>query len=383
MSIWDSRQRQAFRRRLRAWYAENGRHLPWRESRNAYRVWISEIMLQQTTVAAVVPYFERFMRRFPTVKELASASLDDVLRLWEGLGYYSRARNIHKAAILLAEQDGCFPEEPDELEKLPGIGRYTAAAIASFAFGKSAGIVEANTLRLYCRLIGYRGNPRSKEALTRLWAFADEIVPRHNVGAFNQALMDLGATLCRPRDPDCPVCPVRQHCAAFEEGSQDAIPAPKSRPAITYLTDVCLVVENQGRYLVRKRPEGELWAGLWDFPRFNIDVRTTSSRVGGHSKSERMNKRKKDSASFRLTPSQLSELEHRLNELTGVRVRVGEQLAEIQHAVTRYQVRLIGLRTRFESGRLKRVSGLKWVRKEELAELALTGPVRKLCKHLW
>jgi A/G-specific adenine glycosylase len=223
------------RARLLTWYDAHRRGLPWRAERGAradpYRVWISEIMLQQTTVAAVVPYFERFLARFPTVGELADASEDEVLRQWEGLGYYSRARNIHKTAkLIVAERRGRFPDEVEQLIRLPGIGRYTAGAIASFAFDRPAPIVEANTLRLYCRLTGYAGDPRSAAGQRLLWEFAERVLPRRSPGRFNHALMELGATHCTPAEPDCPRCPVRSCCRAFAEGSQASIPRPASRP---------------------------------------------------------------------------------------------------------------------------------------------------------
>ncbi len=184
-------------------------------------------MLQQTTVAAVVPYFERFLSRFPTVAQLAAAPEEEVLRLWEGLGYYSRARNIHRTARRLIEEfGGQFPREVDVLMTLPGIGRYTAGAIASFAFDQPAPIVEANTLRLYCRLMGYDEDPRATEGQRLLWSLAGQLVPQRSPGRFNQALMELGATLCRPADPDCQVCPLQSWCVATRQGTQGEIPRP-------------------------------------------------------------------------------------------------------------------------------------------------------------
>src|SRR5690606_10067608 len=189
----------------------HGRELPWNDQRDAYRVWVSEIMLQQTTVTAVKPYYERFLARFPDVQALAAASEDEVLRLWEGLGYYSRGRNLRKAAqAIVADHAGRLPADAVELARLPGIGRYTAGAIASFAYGLPEPIVEANTLRLYCRLMGYEGDPRSTAGQRQLWSFAEKILPRKSPGEFNQALMDLGATLCMPVNPNCEACPVQE-----------------------------------------------------------------------------------------------------------------------------------------------------------------------------
>src|SRR5579872_810155 len=213
------------RRALRAWYSRHARPLPWRKTADPYVIWISEIMLQQTTVAAVVPYFDRFVKRFPTLESLASAAEKEVLRRWEGLGYYSRARNLHRAArILVRERGGRFPNDVAELLTLPGIGRYTAGAIASFAFDKQAPILEANTLRLYCRLLDFGGDPRSAAGQKLLWGFAGQIVPRRHPGTFNQSLMELGATVCTVDEPRCSVCPVRGYCAAFSRGRQTQIP---------------------------------------------------------------------------------------------------------------------------------------------------------------
>ena len=240
----------SFRRKLNDWYADQGRDLPWRRNFEPYQIWISEIMLQQTTVVAVIPYFERFLGRFPTVADLAAADESEVLRLWEGLGYYSRARNLHRAAKVIVEQySGLFPTELDTLQSLPGVGRYTAGAIASFAFDQRAPIVEANTLRLYSRLIGYAGDPRSRDGQERLWAFAEDILPRKGAGRLNQALMELGATVCSPREPDCESCPVHAHCQAFRDGTQATIPLPKPKTVITEMTEVSIAVRTGSKYL--------------------------------------------------------------------------------------------------------------------------------------
>lgn len=212
---------------LRRWHVGNGRDLPWRNCRDPYKVWISEIMLQQTTVAAVKPYFERFLKRFPNIAALAAADEADVLRLWEGLGYYSRARNLRKGAQAIVANGGVFPDSVEELLPLPGIGRYTAGAIVSFAFDRPAPILEANTLRLYCRLLGFRDDPRSAAGQRVLWSFAEQLVPTKSPGEFNQALMDLGATVCTPTEPHCDECPVASYCRALAEQAQSKIPAAK------------------------------------------------------------------------------------------------------------------------------------------------------------
>jgi A/G-specific adenine glycosylase len=350
---WNGRRLSAFRRRLLRWYDAHGRDLPWRRSRDPYRVWISEIMLQQTTVAAVVPYFERFLERFPTVAALAADDERDVLRHWEGLGYYSRARNIHKAArVLVAEYDGRFPECVAELQRLPGIGRYTAGAIASFAFDQPAPIVEANTLRLYCRLLGYDGDPRSSRGQKLLWDFAARIVPSQSPGRFNHALMDLGATVCRVTEPDCPACPVKQHCVAFREGTVAHIPAPAKKPEITELTEAAVVVRKNGRVLLRQCRPGERWAGLWDFPRFGIAANRNAQ----------------------VEADVLTQLRERM----GIDAVVQSRLDDIRHSVTRYRIRLLCFTAEFASGRIAAKSGARWVPSSTLDGYPLSVTGRKI-----
>jgi A/G-specific adenine glycosylase len=352
---WNGRQLAAFRRRLLRWYDEHGRDLTWRRSRDPYRIWISEIMLQQTTVAAVVPYFERFLDRFPAVGELAAADEREVLRHWEGLGYYSRARNIHKAArVLVAEHGGRFPESVDELQQLPGIGRYTAGAIASFAFDRPAPIVEANTLRLYCRLLGYDGDPRSSRGQKVLWEFAGRVVSTESPGRFNHALMDLGATVCRVTEPDCPACPVKQHCAAFREGTVAGIPVPAKKPEITELTEAAVVVRKNGRVLLRQCRPGERWAGLWDFPRFGVECEKPAE----------------------------TEVLAQLHEKVGIAAVVQSRLEDIRHSVTRYRIRLLCFTADFVSGRVAATSGTHWVPVAALDDYPLSVTGRRIAESV-
>ena len=258
----------AFRAALLAWYARVARDLPWRRDADPYRVWVSEVMLQQTTVAAVIPYHARFLAAFPTVEALAAADEAAVLRLWEGLGYYSRARNLHAAAKAVVARGG-WPETVEGLRELPGVGRYTAGAVASFAFGLPAPIVEANTLRLYARLLCHDGDPRSTAGQRVLWEFAERLVQADDPGTLNQALMELGGTVCTVKAPACGGCPVRGWCGAFAAGKQDVIPPPKVRPKVTDVTEATVAVRRaDGAVLIRRRGDDERWAGLWDFPRF-------------------------------------------------------------------------------------------------------------------
>ena len=362
---FDADWRRRFRERLRRWHARAGRELPWRNSRDPYRVWISEIMLQQTTVAAVVPYFERFLTRFPDVATLAAADEQEVLQLWEGLGYYSRARNIHKTArTIVAELAGAFPESVRELEKLPGIGRYTAGAIVSFAYDRPAPIVEANTLRLYSRLLGYIGDPRSSEGQRLLWSFAESNLPRKNSAAFNQAFMDLGATLCTPADPGCDRCPVKACCRAFEAGKQSEIPVAQNRPAVTELTEAAVAIEHDGRYLLCRRPHGERWAGLWDFPRY-ATVPYQPQRNGRNLKNIRI------------------ELEHNLAQQLGLKAEVGDLLKQLRHSVTRYRIQLLCFESRLAGKKTTpRTEESAWVAPKQFQDYPLSVTGRKFADLL-
>jgi A/G-specific adenine glycosylase len=251
---------------LLAWYDEHRRDLPWRgngdDSDRPYRVWVSEVMLQQTRVEAAKPYFERWLRRFPDVPALAAAPLDDVLKQWEGLGYYSRARNLHAAARVVAERHGGrVPDDPGEFRALPGVGRYTAGAVMSIAFGRAEPVVDGNVRRVFARL-GDEAAPADAD----LWALAAELVPGPRPGDFNQALMELGATVCTPRSPRCGACPLRERCAAFRAGTQARRPLPRKRAAIPHeRTSVAVVVRN-GALLLARRPVDVRLGGMWEFP---------------------------------------------------------------------------------------------------------------------
>ncbi len=261
-SDWVSR----FRRSVRRWYSRHGRQLPWVGQRDPYAVWVREIMLQQTTVTAVVGHLDRFLSRFPTVETLASATTDEVLREWEGLGYYSRARNLWKAAgVVVDEWGGAWPQSPEELEALPGVGRYTAGAIASFAFEQAAPIVEANTARLFARLIALPVVPSSSAGQKRLWSLAERVVPRVRPDELNQALIDLGATVCGV-EARCEVCPVRSCCEAFGRDVVDRVPLRVPRAVPSDVFEVMVVMRRKREVFVIRHAEGGRWGGLWGFP---------------------------------------------------------------------------------------------------------------------
>ena len=311
-------------------------------------------MLQQTTVAAVVPYFERFLARFPNVHDLAAADESEVLKLWEGLGYYSRARNIHKAAKTVVDQHGgIFPNDVAALQDLPGIGRYTAGAIASFAFDQRAPIVEANTLRLYSRLLGFDGDPRSTEGQQRLWSFAEAILPKSRPGRFNQALMELGASVCSPKLPDCEQCPVSGFCGAFRDQTQATIPRLAKRVEITAVTEASVAVRRNKSYLLRRRSPGERWAGLWDFVRFELSA-----------------------------IDDIPEIVAAVHRQTGLQVDLGPQLAELKHGVTRYRITLKCFTAETVSGTLRSGEEWQWVKSASFGEYPLSVTGRKFAKLL-
>jgi A/G-specific adenine glycosylase len=254
-------------RALVAWYDRSARDLPWRRTRDPYAIWLSEVMLQQTRVETVIPYFERFLRRFPDVTALASAELDEVLSLWSGLGYYRRARGIHACARAVVERHGGrFPEEASALRALPGIGPYTAGAVSSIAFEQREPLVDGNVSRVLARLEGIDVDIKSTAGAKLIWAAAGRLVPAERPGAFNQALMELGATLCTPRDPACLICPVREHCRARAEGREHELPVVGEKRAVPTVPQVAAVVASGALVLLGRRREDGLFGGLWEPP---------------------------------------------------------------------------------------------------------------------
>lgn len=351
--------KRKFRRRLAAWYEQYERDLPWRKSRDPYRVWVSEVMLQQTQVATVRDYFLRFMQAFPTVHDLADAQEQQVLRLWEGLGYYRRARGLHAAAkVVSAELGGVFPDTVDELMKLPGIGRYTAGAIVSIAYDKPAPILEANTLRLLARLVALEEDPTRSAGQKKLWQIAEALLPRKQVSRFNQSLMELGSLVCTPRDPKCPECPVEQLCQARQLGVVDKLQPTTKKTTYTELREAAVVVRRGGQVLVRQCGPDERWSGLWDFPRFGIESEGPLFAT--------------------------SEIETKLAELTGVQANVGPVLKTLKHGVTRYRITLDCYEAVHRGGRLRstKAAPAAWVEPAELADYPLSTTGRKIAKLL-
>lgn len=270
------------------WQAAHGRHgLPWQHTRDPYRVWLSEVMLQQTQVATVVDYFVRFLARFPDVQALAAAELDEVLAMWSGLGYYSRARNLHRCAqVVVAEHGGCFPGSAQALAELPGIGRSTAAAIAAFCFGERVAILDGNVKRVLTRVLAFGGDLASAAQERLLWRHATDLLPDEGMPAYTQGLMDLGATLCSVRQPQCLICPVRPHCAAAREGQVTRYPVKTRKLKRGVREHHWLWLQWRGKLWLTQRADTGVWAGLWSLPEFDDPAALAALRAGWPGESE-------------------------------------------------------------------------------------------------
>jgi A/G-specific adenine glycosylase len=260
------------------WFDKNKRDLPWRKTRNPYAVWVSEIMLQQTQVDTVIPYYQRFLKAFPTVKILARSNLAKVLKVWEGLGYYSRARNLHQASRIIVKDFGNkIPGNLKDLLGLPGIGRYTAGAILSIAFDKKAAVLDGNVKRVLSRLFAVSGDPAKGKTEGLLWSLSESLVPEDRASSFNQALMDLGATVCTPKAPQCPRCPLQTFCKGRLWGDPEQYPSPKAKRVIPHIDGVSAVIMKDGKALLIRRALKGLLGGLWEFPSWETEEKQSSS----------------------------------------------------------------------------------------------------------
>jgi A/G-specific adenine glycosylase len=347
--------RRQVARRLLAWFDRHARALPWRRDRDPYAIWVSEVMLQQTQVTTVIPFFERFLHAFPTLADLAAAEEQQVLRLWEGLGYYRRARDLHRAARLLVSAHGPqIPDDPEVFRALPGVGRYTAGAVLSQAFDRRLPILEANSQRVLSRLLGLRGDVRAASVQRRLWQAAEELLPARRAGQFNQALMELGALVCTPRAPDCPRCPLARWCAARRLGLQDEIPGKANALPPVEVRESAVVVRRGPRVLLAQRPAEGRWAEMWEFPHGPL--------VDGETHEQ---------AALRL-----------VTELTGLEAEVGDALGTLRHGVTRFRITLVGFEASYRRGRFlsEFYTRSAWVNPEQLAAYPVSTPQRRLAR---
>ncbi len=319
---------------LLAWYDREAADFPWRRTHDAYAVWLSEIMLQQTQVETVIPYYERFLAAFPTVQALADAPLDTVLKRWEGLGYYSRARNLHRAAQIVAqEMGGNFPSTADELEKLPGIGRYTAGAISSIAFGQRAPVLDGNVIRVFARLTDLNTEVTQNAVKMKLWTLAEDWLPAERAGDYNQALMELGRTVCKPRNPLCGICPIQAHCAAFTNGTQNERPVKAKKAPVPHYDVAAGVIWNDvGQLLIAQRPLKGLLGGLWEFPGGKQEQGETLPEC----------------------------LKRELREELAIEVEVEDLFTVVHHGFTHFKITLHAFMCRYRSGAPQKIGVHDW-----------------------
>jgi A/G-specific adenine glycosylase len=340
-----------FAAKLIEWQQAHGRHdLPWQGTRDPYSIWVAEIMLQQTQVATVIPYYLRFIARFPDAAALAAAPLDEVLRLWSGLGYYSRARNLHRAAREVAEgHGGRFPRRFEEVAALPGIGRSTAAAILVFAFGQRQAILDGNVKRVLARYRGIKGHAGDRKVADALWREAQRRLPRRNLEAYTQGLMDLGATVCTRSRPQCGVCPVHRGCIAYERGWTGKVPAPRPRKRLPHKSTLMLALVRAGEVLLEKRPPSGIWGGLWCLP---VAVRKT-------------------------------DIEAYCLKRFGVHVIEVDELPKIAHGFTHFTLDIRPLRLRVSALVPNAAEpGVRWLPLEEARNAAIPAPLKQILPQL-
>ncbi len=335
---------------LIAWQQQHGRNdLPWQNTHDAYRIWLSEIMLQQTQVATVIPYYGKFLERFPDVKSLAEADLDEVLQLWSGLGYYSRARNLHAAAgQVMAQHGGRFPHARAALEALPGLGRSTAAAVAVFAFGAREAILDGNVKRVLARHFAIPGYYGEKKVADQLWSLAESLLPARGVERYTQSLMDLGATVCT-RAPACASCPVKDSCVALAQDAVLKYPSPRPRKSVPERTTVMLLLEHKGEVLLQQRPPSGIWGGLWAFPE----------------------------------PAAELDIADYCAQQLGCNLSGMQRLPELAHAFTHFKLSIQPVLCRVGTRAARAESGLsKWLPLAAAEQAAVPTPVRKLLRQL-
>jgi len=342
---------------LLRWYDANARVLPWRSDPSPYRTWVSEVMLQQTQVETVIPYFEHFMQRFPTLESLAKAEQAEVLQLWEGLGYYSRARNLHKAAQLVwQEHEGELPHTYTELRELPGVGRYIASAIASIAFQQPVPALDANCRRVYIRLLNLQMPLGTPDLEHTLWRYAQQLLPQERPGDFNQAVMELGERICKPKSPLCEQCPLQTTCLAFTQGTPSSLPKRQAKPPVPHYTVTAAVITQGGLVLIAQRPPNGLLGGLWEFP-------------GGK---------------LELQDANLEDcLKREIREELGLEIVVENDFGVYRHAYTHFRITLHAfLCTLLPGQSTSNLSHVRWVLPAQLDEFAMGKVDRQIARRL-
>ena len=358
MKTMDIKLRNTIAECIINWYSRHKRDLPWRKTRNPYFIWVSEVMLQQTQVETVIPYYKRFLSRFPTIESLARASLREVLKVWENMGYYSRARNLHAAAKNISERyDGQIPNTMGTLQSLPGVGNYTASAVLCFAFHQQVPTVDGNVRRVLCRLHGIKALMDQTGTRKRLFDIATKLVPEKKPAHFNQGLMDLGATICTPRKPSCNLCPLNDHCRALKLGLQDTLPKRMKRGPLPHKQMTAgIITDAQRRLLIVQRPMKGLLGGLWKFP-------------GGERKPDETLK---------------EALKRTVREEVGIGIRVREDITSVNHAYTHFRITLHAFRCVRQGGEPKAVgcAHWKWVKPRGLRNFPFSKADRKIIKAI-
>lgn len=348
---------QSVQKGLLVWFNEHQRDLPWRKTYDPYQVWISEIMLQQTQVKTALPYFERWMKALPTVQSVAEADEQTILKLWEGLGYYTRARNLHKAAKrIVAEWSGVFPSDPQVIRTLPGIGRYTAGAIASIAFNQSEPILDGNVIRVLMRLANDPSNTRDAKVQERLWRWSQALVPEGHAREFNQAMMELGALVCTPKVPQCGACPVREACLARTKGTVESLPNRGASTEKVQLKVALALIQKSNKFFIQKRRQGGLMGGLWEFPGGKIEADETPEQA----------------------------LHREIEEEVGIQLKTPVPFLKLKHAYTKYQVELHCFLAEYNRGRVRLAAAEegRWVRLDELDHLPFPAANKKIIQEL-
>ncbi len=341
------------RNHLVSWYRQHQRQMPWRDTRDPYRIWLSEVMLQQTQVKTVIPYYHRFLERFPTIEDLARGDLQEVLKMWEGLGYYARARNFHRAAgVVTDEYDGRIPDRWEAFLKLPGVGEYTASAVQSLAFGHPHAVVDGNVKRVLARLFLIAAPVNKPAVYKQLKTLATRLMDRDRPGTFNQAIMELGALVCKPANPECGGCPVQGDCGGFQENRVIEFPVKERRKPVPTVHMTAGVIRKRGKVLItRRQPEG-LLGGLWEFP-------------GGEL-------RKGDAAG--------DGCSRNIRETTGLKVEIDSHITRVKHAYTHFKIQLDVFYCRVLPGSRVRLNGpvdFRWVRLDELDAYAFPKANKK------
>lgn len=347
-----------FAQALTKWYLHDHRDLPWRTTKDPYHIWLSEIMLQQTQVATVLPYYDRFLTLFPTIEALAKASSETVLKAWEGLGYYARCRNLHKAAQLIVEKHGGqFPQSMEDVEALPGIGRSTAGAILTFAYGQRHPILDGNVKRVLARLYNFQEDPSANEPNKKLWVASTGLLAEaSDPFSYNQAIMELGATLCTPQNPSCLLCPVRSFCDGAAQGTQNELPIKTPKKESPHYTIGAGVIWHENKILIQRRPDKGLLGGMWEFPGGKQEPNETLEET----------------------------VRREIREELEIEVTVGAKITTVRHAYTHFKITLHAYHCQYVSGtpQPKACEAWQWIAPEELSQFPFPKANKKVLEIL-